>query len=84
MDIQVTVIDRIDLVTPYYLLMHRDMQQTPRVRAFADFVASEIRCFRASVGVIISSARRPFRRAGCMRSDAALLAGPARHRASYR
>jgi DNA-binding transcriptional LysR family regulator len=45
----VRVIDRIDLVTPYYLLMHRDMQQTPRVRAFADFVASEIRCFRAMV-----------------------------------
>ena len=37
----------IDLVTPYYLLMHRDMQQTPRVRAFTDFVASEIKSFRA-------------------------------------
>lgn len=36
----VRVIDDIDLATPYYLLMHRDMQQTPRVRAFADFVAS--------------------------------------------
>ena len=36
----VRVIDNIDLVTPYYLLMHRDMQQTPRVRAFADFVAA--------------------------------------------
>jgi DNA-binding transcriptional LysR family regulator len=45
----VRVIDRIDLVTPYYLLMHRDMQQTPRIRAFADFVASEIKCFRAMV-----------------------------------
>jgi DNA-binding transcriptional LysR family regulator len=32
----VRVIDRINLVTPYYLLMHRDMQNTPRVRAFAD------------------------------------------------
>jgi DNA-binding transcriptional LysR family regulator len=47
----VRVIDRIDLVTPYYLLMHRDMQQTPRVRAFADFVASEIKCFRAMVSM---------------------------------
>jgi DNA-binding transcriptional LysR family regulator len=45
----VRVIDNIDLVTPYYLLMHRDMQQTPRVRAFADFVASEIKAFRALV-----------------------------------
>lgn len=45
----VRVIDNIDLVTPYYLLMHRDMQQTPRVRAFADFVASEIKSFRALV-----------------------------------
>jgi DNA-binding transcriptional LysR family regulator len=45
----VRVIDNIDLVTPYYLLMHRDMQNTPRVRAFADFVASEIKRFRAMV-----------------------------------
>jgi DNA-binding transcriptional LysR family regulator len=45
----VRVIDDIGLTTPYYLLMHRDMQQTPRVRAFADFVASEIRSFRALV-----------------------------------
>ncbi len=45
----VRVIDNIGLATPYYLLMHRDMQQTPRVRAFADFVASEIKSFRALV-----------------------------------
>ena len=43
------VIDNIDLTTPYYLLMHRDMQQTPRVRAFADFVELEIKSFRALV-----------------------------------
>jgi DNA-binding transcriptional LysR family regulator len=43
----VRVIDDIGLVIPYYLLMHRDMQQNPRVRAFADFVASEIKSFRA-------------------------------------
>lgn len=43
----VRVIDNIGLVVPYYLLMHRDMQHTPRVRAFADFVSSEIRSFRA-------------------------------------
>jgi DNA-binding transcriptional LysR family regulator len=45
----VRVIDTTGLVLPYYLLMHRDMQQTPRVRAFADFVASEIKFFRALV-----------------------------------
>jgi hypothetical protein len=41
--------DNIDLVTPYGLLMHRYMQQTPRVRAFTDFVTSEIKSFRALV-----------------------------------
>jgi len=45
----VRVIDDIGLVTSYYLLMHRDMQQAPKVRAFADFVASEIRVLRALV-----------------------------------
>jgi DNA-binding transcriptional LysR family regulator len=43
----VRVIDSIGLVTPYYLLMHKDMRQNPRVRAFADFVGSEIKAFRA-------------------------------------
>ena len=42
----VRVIDNIGLVLPFYLLMHRDMQQTPRVRAFAEFVSSEIKSFR--------------------------------------
>jgi DNA-binding transcriptional LysR family regulator len=46
----VRVIDDIGLVLPCYLLMHRDMQHTPRVRAFADFVASEIKSFRALLG----------------------------------
>jgi DNA-binding transcriptional LysR family regulator len=46
----VRVIDNIGLVTPYYLLMHKDMQQNPRVRAFADFVGSEIKAFRALFG----------------------------------
>ena len=45
----VRVIENTGLVLPYYLLMHRDMQKTPRVRAFADFVASEIKSFRALV-----------------------------------
>ena len=43
----VRVIDDIGLVMPYHLLMHRDMQHTPRVRAFADFVSSEVKSFRA-------------------------------------
>ena len=41
--------DKIDLVTPLYLLMHRDMPRAPRVRAFADFVAAEINGFRRLV-----------------------------------
>jgi hypothetical protein len=45
----VRVIDNIDLVTPYYLLMHRDMRNTLRVQAFADFVVPEIKSFRAMV-----------------------------------
>jgi DNA-binding transcriptional LysR family regulator len=51
----VRVIDDIDLMTPYYLLMHRDMQQTLRIRAFADFVASEVKSFRALLGRQVSN-----------------------------
>jgi DNA-binding transcriptional LysR family regulator len=41
------VIDNIpELVTHFYLLTHRDMRCTPRVRTFFDFVNSEIRRFR--------------------------------------
>ena len=36
-----------ELVTPFYLLMHRDLQRTPRVRAFFDFVIAEIKDFRS-------------------------------------
>lgn len=36
-----------ELVTHFYLLVHRDMQHTPRVRAFFDFVVNEIKVFRA-------------------------------------
>lgn len=52
----VRVIDDIGLVLPFHLLLHRDMQHTPRVRAFADFVASEIKSFRAIVGGSIACA----------------------------
>jgi DNA-binding transcriptional LysR family regulator len=31
-----------DLSTPFYLLMHRDMRKTPRVRAFFDFFIEEL------------------------------------------
>jgi DNA-binding transcriptional LysR family regulator len=36
-----------ELVTPFYLLMHRDLQRTPRVRAFFDFVVAQIKGFRS-------------------------------------
>jgi DNA-binding transcriptional LysR family regulator len=52
----VRVIDDIGLVLPFHLLLHRDMQHTPRVRAFADFVASEIKSFRAIVRGTIAGA----------------------------
>jgi DNA-binding transcriptional LysR family regulator len=43
----VCLIEHISLVTPYYLLMHRDMQQTRKVRSFIDFVTFEIKTLRA-------------------------------------
>jgi len=45
----VRVIDDIGIATPFYLLMHKDLKRTPRVRAFADFAASEFTAFRALV-----------------------------------
>jgi DNA-binding transcriptional LysR family regulator len=46
----VRVIDSVpELVTYYFLLMHQDMQHTPRVRAFCDFVESEIKGFREAL-----------------------------------
>jgi DNA-binding transcriptional LysR family regulator len=35
-----------ELVSHFFLLVHKDMQRTPRVRAFFDFVVSEIKTFR--------------------------------------
>lgn len=46
----VRVIDDVGLTAPYYLLMHRDMRSAPHVRAFADFVASQISQFRKLFG----------------------------------
>ena len=45
----VRVIEDIGLVIPFYLLMHKDMQRTLKVRAFADFVGSEIVALRKLV-----------------------------------
>ena len=45
----IRVIDDIGLATSYYLLMHKDVQMAPKVRAFADFIASEISARRGSV-----------------------------------
>jgi DNA-binding transcriptional LysR family regulator len=35
------------LVSDFWLLMHRDMRRTPRVRAFFDFATADIKAFRA-------------------------------------
>jgi len=42
----VRIIDIPDLVSHIYLLTHKDLQHSPRVRAFFDFVVSEIKAFR--------------------------------------
>ena len=36
-----------ELMTPFYLLMHQDLKQTPRVRAFFDFVIEELDAIRS-------------------------------------
>lgn len=43
----VRVMECPDVKTHFYLLMHKDMRQTPRVRAFADFVGARAKEFRA-------------------------------------
>jgi DNA-binding transcriptional LysR family regulator len=35
-----------ELFTPFYLFTHEDMKQTPRVRAFFDFVIDELEALR--------------------------------------
>jgi hypothetical protein len=46
----VRVIDNVpEMLTHFYLLIHPDMQRVPRVRAFCDFVVSEIKTFRAAL-----------------------------------
>jgi DNA-binding transcriptional LysR family regulator len=46
----VRVIDNVpEMLTHFYLLIHPDMQCVPRVRAFCDFVVSEIKTFRAAL-----------------------------------
>lgn len=42
----VRVIDCTDVKTRFYLLMHKDMRRTPRIRAFADFVTAKAKHFR--------------------------------------
>ena len=39
-----------ELRLPFYLLIHRDMRRTPRVRAFCDFVAGQKTAFRLLLG----------------------------------
>ena len=46
----VRVIDDIpELVTHFHLVVHKDMQRAPRVRAFFDFVVDEIKAFREAL-----------------------------------
>jgi DNA-binding transcriptional LysR family regulator len=40
----------------FYLVFHRDMRRTPRVRAFCDFVTEEIKAFRL---LLVGSAEQP-------------------------
>jgi DNA-binding transcriptional LysR family regulator len=40
----------------FYLVFHRDMRRTPRVRAFCDFVTEEIKAFRR---LLVGSAQAP-------------------------
>jgi DNA-binding transcriptional LysR family regulator len=42
----VRVIDIPNLVTHMYIFTHKDLQHSPRIRAFFDFVDSEIKAFR--------------------------------------
>src|SRR5271169_6037271 len=51
----IRVIDAIDLVTPFYLLMHLDMRHTPRVRAFVYFVGSEMKNVRVLISAVVVS-----------------------------
>jgi DNA-binding transcriptional LysR family regulator len=39
-----------ELLTHFHLVMHRDMQRTPRIRALFDFVITEIKGFREVLG----------------------------------
>lgn len=46
----IRVIDsRPELSFPFFLVMHRDMKRTPRVRAFLDFVTDELKSFRETL-----------------------------------
>ena len=43
-----------DMATPIYLLTHRDLRRTPRVRAFFDFIIEHL----AKVRPLLSQGRR--------------------------
>ena len=50
-----------NLATDIYLFMHEDVKQTPRVRAFFDFVVEELVALRA---ILDAPAQSPHRKAG--------------------
>jgi DNA-binding transcriptional LysR family regulator len=45
-----------EVVSHFWLLMHRDMRRTPRVRAFFDFVVAEVKAFRT---LLLRQGERP-------------------------
>jgi DNA-binding transcriptional LysR family regulator len=47
-----------ELTFPFYLVMHRDMRRTPRVRAFVDFIIAEIKTVRPLLSGRQTSERR--------------------------
>jgi DNA-binding transcriptional LysR family regulator len=48
-----------ELVSHFWLLMHRDMRRTPRVRAFFDYVVAELKAFQA---VLLRQGEQPRRK----------------------
>jgi DNA-binding transcriptional LysR family regulator len=45
-----------EVVSHFWLLMHRDVRHTPRVRAFFDFIVAEVKAFRS---LLLRQAERP-------------------------
>jgi DNA-binding transcriptional LysR family regulator len=57
------------VVSQFWLLMHPDMRHTPRVRAFFDYLITEVKAFRSLL----------LREGGPLRGDLAISPTPSRH-----